>query len=119
MAQQSDDDFTFPIPLAVLFIAGVTLTLILIFIHSINQLSRPASERVIKESAWITCVLYVEERLQVPRNNIEKYSLDDVTKLAEKDHWEVEINNIDGHIYQCDLAKRTDGKWFLKSLYVR
>ena len=119
MSKSQVYDFTPPLLLSIGFIIGMTAYLGLLFIQSIRERSEAIADTAIKESAWIACVLYIEERLEVPRQNVQQYTLDRATKLIEKDHYGVEVLYTDGHIYECDLARRVDGEWFLKSLYVK
>jgi hypothetical protein len=112
-------DFTPPLLLSIGFIIGMSAYLGLLFIQSSRERSEAIVDTTTKESAWKACVLYVEEQLHVPRHNVQEYTLDRVTKLIEKDHYGVEVLYTDGHIYECDLARRVDGEWFLKSLYVK
>ena len=119
MDNPQDYHFIVDIPLSILFIAYMTAILILLFVDSIYELSKPVSINSIKESAWTACKIHAENQLQVPHRSTQEYTPDNVTKLIEQNHYEVEVHYSDGHIYQCDLARRIDGEWFLKSLYVK
>jgi hypothetical protein len=101
------------------FTISITIYLTILFISSIHELStNPITIDEIKESAWLSCKTQSEERLHISHHNVQKFTPDDVVNLEEKNHYGVKIY-ADGHIYQCDLARRIDGEWFLKSLYVK
>ena len=119
MDNPKDYHFSVDVSLAILFIACITALLILLVVDSIYELSEPVSINTIKESAWTACKTQAENQLQVPHRNAQEYTSDKVRVLTEQNHYEVEVHYTDGRIYQCDLAPRTDGDWFLKSLYVK
>ncbi len=76
-------------------------------------------ETPVQKSAWDACITMASAQLKIPRIHADVYSPDSVTKLPEKEHYGVTIYSTDGYIYECDLARRIDGEWFLKSLYFR
>ena len=111
--------FKFEVLAALAIVVSIITISIMLLIRLNNELSKPIPVTEIKESAWIACVLYVEENWKVPRDRVQEYSLDYVTKLTEQNHYGVKVPYTDGHTYECDLARRMDGEWFVKSLYIK
>lgn len=92
MDNPEDYHFDVEVPLSILFIACMTAILILLFLDSIYESSKPVSINTIKESAWSGCKIYAEKQLQVPHRNTQEYTPNNVTKLIEQNHYQVEVD---------------------------
>lgn len=97
----------------------ILCVIILAFILLSNLSLEPIPEIPVYKSAWDACITMGSERLKIPRIQAEGSWPGNVTKLAEKEHYGVTVYSTDRYIYECDLARRLDGTWFLSSLYFR
>ena len=104
-------------PSLYIFIIGITaLAVVVAVLWPSSELPPRFS---IQESAWLACLSLAKEQTKLDRIDAYIYSIYSVIRLTEKDHYGVIVYTMNGGSYQCDLARRIDGNWFLKSLYVK
>ena len=106
---------------AMVFLIAVAILLPILCLATLaeQETSRPVPTPTltIQKSAWTACVLAVEKRLRIAPTGAQEYTPGNVTHLGDNRYQVIVYYADTGNAYQCELARRLKGDWFLKSLY--